>query len=173
MYPQIEFPEGTDPMVIALTFIVISLIIAGSAVIKLWLERADRRSEERTEKIDLTNREALDHVLENTPTMSEVKAKLDRDYHAISEHAERIDTLQETVDDMYLSQLRARLFAHPRSRVEHEELLEVAQKYIELGGNGLGHVRAEWLEERYKLRLTKNNWDYTRPLDDKEEKDEN
>ena len=159
-----NFPDGTDPWIIAFTVIVVSVIIAGTAVVKLWIEQADRRNEKRTEAVDLSNRNALDRVLENTPTISEVKEKLDRDYNALNDHAERLDILQATVDDMYLAQMRARLFAHPRSRLEHEELLSVGEVYVARGGNGAGHVRLEWLKERYKYRLETDNWDYTTPL---------
>ena len=163
-----NFPDGTDPWIIAFTVIVVSVIIAGTAVVKLWIEQADRRNEKRTEAVDLNNREALNRTIDGTPTMVEVKEKLDRDYTALHEHSQRLDTLQATVDDMYLAQMRARLFNHPRSRLEHEELLSVGEVYVARGGNGAGHVRLEWLKKRYEQRLESNNWDYTKPFNNDE-----
>lgn len=168
-----EFPDGTDPWIIAFTVIVVSVIIAGTAVVKLWIEQADRRNEKRTEAVDLNNRAALDRVLENTPTINEVKEKLDRDYTALKQHEALLDKLQQSVEEtaeiteeMHLTFMRQRLFAHPRSRLEHEELLDLGEQYIARGGNGAGHKRLDLLGKRYTQRMMTDNWDYTHPLND-------
>ena len=67
-----------------------------------------------------------------------------------------------TIRRLELEIYRQTLFRDPASRVEAEHQLDVGRQYLELGGNGAGHLRLEQLETAYSRRLKTGDWDYTR-----------
>lgn len=67
-----------------------------------------------------------------------------------------------TIRRLELEIYRQTLFRDPSSRVEAEHQLDVGRQYLELGGNGAGHLRLEQLEAAYSRRLKTGDWDYTR-----------
>ena len=67
-----------------------------------------------------------------------------------------------TIRRLELEIYRQTLFRDPASRVEAEHQLDVGRQYLELGGNGAGHLRLEQLEAAYSRRLKTGDWDYTR-----------
>lgn len=67
-----------------------------------------------------------------------------------------------TIRRLELEIYRQSLFRDPASRVEAEHQLDVGRQYLELGGNGAGHLRLEQLEAAYSRRLKTGDWDYTR-----------
>ncbi|MEE8759110.1 MAG: hypothetical protein SOH65_10205 [Bifidobacterium sp.] len=91
--------------------------------------------------------------------ITDIKAKLDRDYRHLAE-------LDRQIHDLMLVNLRQCLFAHPRDRNAHESALESGEQYLRLGGNGVGHVRLEWLRDQYRLRLVHCDWDYTHDMEE-------
>lgn len=112
-----------------------------------WLlRRLDRR--------DMTiTRDQLDEALAGSSTIRDLQAKLDRDWEQLAEskrdrHGLRLDVL------------RLELFAHTRSRTQHERQLEAGKEYTDLGGNGYGHARYEALRQDYLRRENACDWDY-------------
>lgn len=67
-----------------------------------------------------------------------------------------------TIRRLELEIYRQTLFRDPTSRVEAEHQLDVGRQYIQLGGNGAGHLRLAQLEAAYSSRLKTGDWDYTR-----------
>lgn len=67
-----------------------------------------------------------------------------------------------TIRRLELEIYRQTLFRDPASRVEAGHQLDVGRQYLELGGNGAGHLRLEQLEAAYSRRLKTGNWNYTR-----------
>ena len=95
----------------------------------------------------LLTRDDLDKALEGSSVIKEILVKLDRDWARLNQFE--------------LNQLRAELFAHTRSRTQHERQLEAGKEYVSKGGNGLGHARYDWLTKDYEQRLADCDWDYT------------
>lgn len=118
-----------------------------TAPITAWLlRRFDRR--ERT-----ITREELDAALADSATIRDLQSKLDRDY-------ERLESSERDRRHLRLDVLRLDLFAHTRSRTQHERQLEAGKEYIDLGGNGYGHARYEALKTDYVRRETACDWEY-------------
>lgn len=131
--------NGTLPVWVT---ILVALIGSCGAPAVTWLiGRLDKRDQTLT-------RQDLDDALGDSPILQDIKAKLDADYA-------RINALE-------LNQLRMELFAHTRSRTQHERQLEAGREYLDHGGNGLGHARFSWLEDDYETRLKTDDWDYTK-----------
>lgn len=99
-------------------------------------------------------REDLDAALADSPILQDVQRKLDCDY-------QRLEQSEQDRRAIRLDVLRLELFAHTTSRTQHERQLEAGQEYLQLGGNGLGHARHEWLTQDYEQRLKTNDWNYT------------
>lgn len=123
------------------TIIVAIIGSSGMATITAWaVNRLDRKDRTLT-------RDDLDKALQEAPIIREILGKLENDYRRFNE--------------IELNQLRSELFAHTRSRTQHERQLEAGREYIDRGGNGLGHARFDWLTRDYEERLADDDWNYT------------
>lgn len=71
--------------------------------------------------------------------------------------------LGRQIREVKLIVLRQCLFARPKDRNAHESMLQSGEEYLELGGNGVGHIRLTQLQEEYALRLQSGDWDYSHP----------
>lgn len=114
---------------------------ASGTLIAWALNHIDRRNR-------LLTKDDLDKALSDSPIIREILTKLDRDWNRLNQFE--------------LNQLRAELFAHTRSRTQHERQLEAGKEYMSKGGNGLGHARYDWLTKDYEQRLADCDWDYTK-----------
>lgn len=126
-------------------------ILSGGATVPLvtWvLSRIDRKER-------LLTKDDLDKALENSHVMQDVQSKLDRDFQRLEESERDRRGIKRDI-------LRLELFAHTRSRTQHERQLEAGKEYLSLGGNGLGHARYDWLFHDYEQRLASDDWDYTK-----------
>lgn len=124
-------------------------VFSGGATVPVvtWLlARIDRKDR-------LLTRDDLDKALEESRILKDVQSKLDRDY-------QRLEESERDRRGIKLAILRLELFAHTRSRTQHERQLEAGKEYIDKGGNGLGHARYEWLAHDYEQRLADCDWDY-------------
>lgn len=123
---------------------VIFVAVLGSGavgtVVTWGLQRIDRHDR-------LVTLDRLDDALRHSPVIVEILRKLESDYRRFGE--------------IELNQLRMELFAHTRSRTQHERQLEAGKEYLAKGGNGLGHARFDWLTKDYEHRLAACDWDYT------------
>lgn len=128
---------------------------ASGTLIAWILARIDRKDK-------LLTREDLDDALEDSHVIRDVQDKLDRDYRRFDKADQDRLEIREDMRQLQLNQLRAELFSHTRSRTQHERQLEAGREYLELGGNGLGHARFDWLTHDYEQRLADCDWDYTR-----------
>lgn len=125
-------------------------VFSGGATVPVvtWLlARIDRKDR-------LLTRDDLDKALEESRILKDVQSKLDRDY-------QRLEESERDRRGIKLAILRLELFAHTRSRNQHERQLEAGKEYVDKGGNGLGHARYEWLAHDYEQRLADCDWDYT------------
>lgn len=129
--------------------ILIAVIGSGASgtLIAWMLARIDRKDR-------LLTRDDLDQALAESTILKDVQSKLDRDY-------QRLEESERDRHSIKLAILRLELFAHTRSRTQHERQLEAGKEYIDKGGNGLGHARYEWLAHDYEQRLADCDWDYT------------
>lgn len=126
-------------------------VLSGGATVPVvtWLlARIDRKDR-------LLTRDDLDKALTDSRVIGSIGQKLDRDWARFGQVEDRMDRLE-------LGQLRAELFAHTRSRTQHERQLEAGKEYVSKGGNGLGHARYDWLTKDYEQRLADCDWDYTK-----------
>ena len=71
--------------------------------------------------------------------------------------------LRTEIREVKLIVLRQCLFARPRDRNSHESMLQSGEEYVQMGGNGVGHIRLTQLQEEYALRLQTDDWDYSHP----------
>ena len=128
--------------------ILIGVFSGGASVpVVTWLlARIDRKDR-------LLTRDDLDKALEESRILKDVQSKLDRDY-------QRLEESERDRRGIKLAILRLELFAHTRSRTQHERQLEAGKEYVDKGGNGLGHARYEWLAHDYEQRLADCDWDY-------------
>lgn len=121
---------------------IISSVLGSGATgtVAAWIiRRAERRRNAITKN-------ELDAALADSPVLQDISAKLDRDF-------QRINRLE-------LAQLRAELFAHTLSKNQHERQIEAAREYLQRGGNGAGHIRADELRDDYRRRLDDDDWRY-------------
>ncbi|WEV41648.1 hypothetical protein OZX57_06560 [Bifidobacterium sp. ESL0682] len=65
--------------------------------------------------------------------------------------------------------LRQDLFAPITDRAGHEHAIQSGEEYVRLGGNGIGHLRLEWLKQRWQWRQDHDDWNYTH--DDQQNKE--
>ena len=137
--------------------IVTSVIGSGGlwAFLQWWLDR--RRQTVRRDELA----EVVEQALAGSPTIRDINAKLDRDFDRMQKQDEWNHRHDEEMRQNRLVALRQCLFAHPRDRNAHESALESGREYIQLGGNGSGHIRLEQLEDDYRRRLESGDWDYT------------
>lgn len=121
----------TPDMIAALVGAVLGSGTAGS--VTSWvLSRIDRHR-------DMLTRSDLDAALADSPTLKD---------------------LGDRVHDLELDRLRDRLMDEPTNRAQQERQLEDGRRYLELGGNGVGHVRLDELSDDYRRRLEHDDWDY-------------
>lgn len=133
-------------------------VLSGGATVPLvtWLlARIDRHDR-------LLTREDLDDALEDSTVIRDVRDKLDRDWKRFDKADQDRLEIRDDMRQLQLNQLRAELFAHTRSRTQHERQLEAGREYLDRGGNGLGHARFDWLTHDYEQRLADCDWDYTK-----------
>lgn len=137
--------------------IVTSVIGSGGlwAFLQWWLDR--RRQTVRRDELA----EVVEQALAGSPTIRDINAKLDRDFERMQRQDEWNRRHDEEMRQNRLVSLRQCLFAHPRDRNAHESALESGREYIQLGGNGSGHIRLEQLEDDYRRRLGSGDWDYS------------
>lgn len=83
-----------------------------------------------------------------------LQEKLDHDY-------QRMEGFETTLTQIQQAVYRQCLMASPRDRNAHESALEYGERYLQIGGNGPGHVRYEQLVDDYRRRLESNDWDYS------------
>lgn len=107
---------------------------------------------------------------QNTVTkhdLDRVAAQLEKgDRHFRALDRQDLD-LDRQIREVKLILLRQCLFARPRDRNTHESMLQSGEEYVQMGGNGVGHIRLTQLQEEYALRLQSNDWDYTHPMKEK------
>lgn len=141
------------------SIVMIIVAVLGSqgvwAVVQWFLDK--RRKTVRRDELA----EVVERALGESPTIRDINAKLDRDFARMERQDEWNHRHDEEMRQNRLVSLRQCLFAHPRDRNAHESALESGREYIQLGGNGSGHIRLEQLEDDYRRRLESGDWDYT------------
>ena len=90
-----------------------------------------------------------------------IEEKLDKDYKHFNDIDEHLETLDRSTNEIMLINLRQCLFANPHDRNAHESILQSGEQYLQLGGNGVGHIRLNQVREDYAKRLECDDWDYT------------
>ncbi len=100
----------------------------------------------------------------NAPTaadLAEVNEKLRNDYVMLEKSKNEHDEFRAEIRQLRIERMRGELFAQVRSKDQHEHLIDMGREYLELGGNGAGHLQLERLEDDYTRRLSSGDWDYT------------
>lgn len=133
----------------AIELLVAALFGSGGIVasVQWWIERRRKTSEATLKRID-------ENVSANT-------LRLDKIEEGLAKHQADSLNHQQVVRRHFL-------FTEPRSRGEHEDLLDIGRHYLDDHGNGAGHARYDVLEADYKRRMKDNDWEYS----DKPKKEE-
>ena len=126
-----------------------------------WVSRRDRKQSDRIA-------ETVEQAIRVSPTILEIKDKLDRDYQRQNNTDERLEKINSTLKTSEegrvaarLEVLRMSLFMAPHDQYSHIHSMNDGKRYLELGGNGEGHAQYNRLVKDYQDRLKYNDWDYT------------
>ncbi|MFT8639014.1 hypothetical protein [Bifidobacterium sp.] len=73
---------------------------------------------------------------------------------------QRLERIENDLREQRLTILRQCLFAHPYDQQSHMAAISSGDKYLELGGNGVGETRLAQLKANYDRRMREADWDY-------------
>ena len=168
MPPLLDIPVGWATV---LSAIFGGLVTGLPMLFTQWRQakQAAREKQDTDTKLDEINA-----ALSGSAAFKEIKDKLAQDFlrfeKADKEHVSfaasdsqlqrSLDEQQEVLRSIKLTLLRQDLFAHTCSRAEHEHQIESGTEYLNLRGNGIGHVRLNQLQKDYERRLAENDWNY-------------
>ena len=152
---NVEVPGGADLVV----YLIIALVAIIVAVVPAWLNSKHIAS------IDLSNREVLEQLLEDSPTIAELKKHDANDLDAIKDIDARTKTTEELGRHTFILTLQQCIYSHPTSREKHESIIDSTYEYLDAVGDARKASRARIhlknLEADFAWRDKHNQWDYS------------
>lgn len=154
----------------------VSIIVLGALVyaVKTLIDKftlADKDRAREANDLHDSMSELIDVQIEKNDTIQELNERVASvenigasNANALRDVKSSLTSVKNSLSEFNLQLLRGQLFMNPQSRAEHEELLNVGEQYMRAGGNGAGHARYMWLQERYKKRSDLNDWDYSHTI---------
>lgn len=162
----IDLPDGISDWAAVIIVLILAVLVLAVTTVKQWgvpgkLDSINKKlanDDQRIKNVETINDDTVDKF-------ERLEESTDRRFNeSEKQHA----AINENINQMNLNMQRNQLFQEPKSKEDHERLLDVGIDYSAHGGNGAGHLRISQLQEDYARRLKlaeqgcPNAWDYTK-----------